>query len=94
MKLLIKDGAVPPKTIFKLVAVGLSISSLIFFAPFFLFAVLLLSSRSPNPEIMGIIVTILALPIILVTQAALVAVLVNFGLYIYGRFRRITYERE
>jgi hypothetical protein len=94
MKVSIKDGTIPSKTIFKLVTVGFSVASLILFAPFFLGAIILLSSRSANPEIMGIVMTALALPIVLVAQAALVAVLVNFGLYVYRRFRPVTYERE
>jgi len=94
MKVSIKDGTIPSRTIFKLVTVGFSIASVIFFLPFFLIMIVVLSSRTASPEIMGIAVTVLVLPLILIAQAALVAVMVNFGLYVYRRFRPITYEHE
>ncbi len=94
MKVSIKGGTIPPKTIFKLVTVGFSVASLIVFLPFFLGVIILLSGRSLNTDFMGIVITVLVLPIVLVAQAALIAALVNFGLYIYRRFRPVTYERE
>ena len=94
MKVFLKDGTIPSRTIFKLVTVGFSVASLIFFMPFFLIAVVVLSGRSASPEIIGIAVTVLVMPIVLVAQAALIAVMVNFGLHVYRRFRTVTYEHE
>ncbi len=94
MRLSIKNGGVPPKTIFRLVTVGFSVSSLILFAPFFLIGTILLSIGSPSPTFWVIVTTIVVLPIILVAQAALLGLLVNFGLHVYGRFRPVTYEHE
>jgi len=94
MRVSIKNGTIPPKTIFKLVTVGFSVASLVLFLPFFLVVIVLLSGRSPNTDTMGIAISVLVLPVVLVAQAALIAALVNFGLYIYRRFRSVTYERE